>query len=87
MAITNFEVYATRLRDDKLSVKLKLTIAHELCESLEFFQLQDYSRFVSILWPVIRDLLLKTPAVFMSTAPEQVSNPQQTTTQDVCKCC
>ncbi|KAJ2497905.1 transcription-associated protein 1 [Coemansia sp. RSA 1972] len=71
MAITNFEVYATRLRDDKLSVKLKLTIAHELCESLEFFQLQDYSRFVSILWPVIRDLLLKTPAVFMSTAPEQ----------------
>ncbi|KAJ1749129.1 transcription-associated protein 1 [Coemansia sp. RSA 1821] len=71
MAITNFEVYATRLRDDRLNIKLKQTIAHELCESLEFFQLQDYSRFVSILWPVIRDLLVKTPPVFVSTAPEQ----------------
>ncbi|KAI9504653.1 hypothetical protein BX070DRAFT_222582 [Coemansia spiralis] len=72
MAITNFEVYATRLRDERLDVKLKQTIAHELCESLEFIQLQDYSRFVSILWPVIRDLLLKTPPVFVSSAPEQV---------------
>ncbi|KAJ1995714.1 transcription-associated protein 1 [Coemansia sp. RSA 1358] len=71
MAITNFEVYATRLRDERLDVKLKQTIAHELCESLEFIQLQDYSRFVSILWPVIRDLLLKTPPVFVSSAPEQ----------------
>ncbi|KAJ1892504.1 transcription-associated protein 1, partial [Kickxella alabastrina] len=71
MAITNFEVYATRLRDERLDVKLKQTIAHELCESLEFFQLQDYTRFVAILWPVIRDLLLKTPPVFVSSAPEQ----------------
>ncbi|KAJ2158406.1 transcription-associated protein 1 [Coemansia sp. RSA 552] len=71
MAITNFEVYATRLRDDRLGVKLKQTIAHELCESLEFFQLQDYSRFVTVLWPVVRDLLLKTPPVFVSSAPEQ----------------
>lgn len=73
MAITNFEVYATRLRDERLDIKLKQTIAHELCESLECFQLQDYSRFVTILWPVIRDLLVKTPPVFISSAPEQVS--------------
>ncbi|KAJ2064803.1 transcription-associated protein 1 [Coemansia sp. S146] len=71
MGITNFEVYATRLRDERLDVKLKQTIAHELCESLEAFQPQDYSRFVSILWPVIRDILLKTPPVFVSSAPEQ----------------
>ncbi|KAJ1816716.1 transcription-associated protein 1, partial [Coemansia sp. RSA 2598] len=71
MAITNFEVYATRLRDERLDVKLKQTIAHELCDSLEFFQLQDYTRFVAILWPVIRDLLLKTPPVFVSSVPEQ----------------
>ncbi|KAJ2685471.1 transcription-associated protein 1 [Coemansia spiralis] len=71
MAITNFEVYATRLRDERLDVKLKQTIAHELCESLEAFQPQDYSRFVSILWPVIRDILLKTPPVFVGSAPEQ----------------
>ncbi|KAJ2091537.1 transcription-associated protein 1 [Coemansia sp. RSA 986] len=71
MAITNFEVYATRLRDENLDVKLKQTIAHELCESLEYIQLQDYSRFVAILWPVIRDLLIKTPPVFVSSAPEQ----------------
>ncbi|KAJ2795298.1 transcription-associated protein 1, partial [Coemansia guatemalensis] len=71
MAVTNFEVYATRLRDDRLSIKLKQTIAHELCESLEFFQLQDFTRFVAVLWPVIRDLLLKTPPVFVSAAPEQ----------------
>lgn len=72
MGITNFEVYATRLRDERLDVKLKQTIAHELCESLEAFQPQDYSRFVSILWPVIRDILVKTPPVFVSSAPEQV---------------
>ncbi|KAJ2889006.1 transcription-associated protein 1, partial [Coemansia asiatica] len=71
MAITNFEVYATRLRDERLDTKLKQTIAHELCDSLEFFQLQDYTRFVAILWPVIRDLLLKTPPVFVSSVPEQ----------------
>ncbi|KAJ2001080.1 transcription-associated protein 1, partial [Coemansia thaxteri] len=71
MAITNFEVYATRLRDERLDIKLKQTIAHELCESLEFFQPQDYSRFVAILWPVVRDILLKTPPVFVSSAPEQ----------------
>ncbi|KAJ2606540.1 transcription-associated protein 1 [Coemansia sp. RSA 1722] len=71
MAITNFEVYATRLRDERLDIKLKQTIAHELCDSLEFFQLQDYTRFVAILWPVIRDLLLKTPPVFVSSVPEQ----------------
>ncbi|KAJ2766641.1 transcription-associated protein 1, partial [Coemansia nantahalensis] len=71
MAITNLEVYATRLRDDRLSAKLKQTIAHELCESLELLQPQDYARFVTIVWPVIRDLLLKTPPVFVSTAAEQ----------------
>ncbi|KAJ1736005.1 transcription-associated protein 1 [Coemansia biformis] len=71
MAITNLEIYATRLRDDRLSPKLKQTIAHELCESLEFLQPQDYARFVAILWPVIRDLLLKTSPVFVNTAPEQ----------------
>ncbi|KAJ2731298.1 transcription-associated protein 1 [Coemansia sp. BCRC 34962] len=71
MAITNFEVYATRLRDERLDVKLKQTIAHELCESLEAFQPQDYSRFVTILWPVIRDILLKTLPVFVGSAPEQ----------------
>ncbi|KAJ2613804.1 transcription-associated protein 1 [Coemansia sp. RSA 1365] len=71
MAVTNFEVYATRLRDDRLNIKLKQTIAHELCESLEFSQLQDYTRFVAVLWPVIRDLLLKTSPVFVSTSPEQ----------------
>ncbi|KAJ2717297.1 transcription-associated protein 1 [Coemansia spiralis] len=71
MAITNLEVYATRLRDDRLSAKLKQTIAHELCESLELLQPQEYARFVAIVWPVIRDLLLKTPPVFVNTAPEQ----------------
>ncbi|KAI8320067.1 hypothetical protein GQ54DRAFT_9695 [Martensiomyces pterosporus] len=71
MAITNFDIYATRLRDEKLDAKLKYTIALELCESLEFFQSQDYARFVAILWPVIRDLLIKNPPVFLSSAPEQ----------------
>ncbi|KAJ2681994.1 transcription-associated protein 1, partial [Coemansia sp. RSA 1285] len=71
MAITNFEVFATRLRDENLDVRLKQTIAHELCESLEYIQLQDYSRFVALLWPVIRDLLVKMPPIFVSSAPEQ----------------
>ncbi|KAJ2511535.1 transcription-associated protein 1, partial [Coemansia sp. RSA 2049] len=72
MAITNFEVFATRLRDENLDVRLKQTIAHELCESLEYIQLQDYSRFVALLWPVIRDLLVKMPPIFVSSAPEQI---------------
>ncbi|KAJ1932885.1 transcription-associated protein 1, partial [Linderina pennispora] len=71
MAITNFEIFATRLRDEKLDVKLKGTIALDLCENLELIQPQDYARFVSILWPVIRDLLLKIPPVFVNSAPEQ----------------
>ncbi|KAJ2724937.1 transcription-associated protein 1 [Coemansia sp. Benny D115] len=71
MAVPNFDVFATRLRDERLDAKLKQTIAHELCETLESFQPQEYTRFVAILWPVIRDLLLKTPPVFVSSAPEQ----------------
>ncbi|KAJ1677194.1 transcription-associated protein 1, partial [Spiromyces aspiralis] len=68
--LTNFEVYASRLRDSSIVVKLKYTIALELCESLEFFQPHDTPAFMNILWPAIREYLLNNPPVFISASPE-----------------
>ncbi|KAJ1922206.1 transcription-associated protein 1 [Mycoemilia scoparia] len=67
----NFEIYASRLSGTSINTKLKCTIALELCESFEYFQPQDTSRFMNILWPTIRDFLLKSPPVFTSNSMDQ----------------
>ncbi|PVU85356.1 hypothetical protein BB560_007056 [Smittium megazygosporum] len=69
--LTNFEVFATRLSDSDLDVDLKCSIASELCDSLDSFQLQEVQRFPTILWPVLRDILVSGTPAFQSDVPEQ----------------
>jgi transformation/transcription domain-associated protein len=57
-------------------VKVKLQAASELRDSIDLFTHTgpaDYTRFLQKLMPVFLDLL-KGPAVFISTSPEQVSS-------------
>ena len=57
-----------------IDVKVKLQAASELRDSLDLFTHTgpaDYTRFLQKLMPVFLDLL-KGPAVFISTSPEQV---------------
>ncbi|KAF9581361.1 hypothetical protein BGW38_001654, partial [Lunasporangiospora selenospora] len=67
----NCEVFATRLSDPALDVKLKVKIASELRDSVEIFQSVEYARFLSILMPVFTDILQNGLPVFASNAPEQ----------------
>ncbi|OMJ29873.1 Transcription-associated protein 1 [Smittium culicis] len=69
--LTNFEVFANRLSDPILEVELKCTIASELCDSIDLFQPQDGLRFCNLLWPSIKNVLINTPPVFISSHPEQ----------------
>ncbi|ORX90024.1 hypothetical protein K493DRAFT_381622 [Basidiobolus meristosporus CBS 931.73] len=69
--VLNCEVYATRLADPNLDVKLKVTIALELRDSVEIFQSVEYPRFLSVLMKVFSDILTKGAPVFVSNAPEQ----------------
>ncbi|KAK9721294.1 transcription-associated protein 1 [Basidiobolus ranarum] len=69
--VLNCEVYATRLADPNLDVKLKVTIALELRDSVEIFQSVEYPRFLSVLMKVFSDILTKGTPVFISNAPEQ----------------
>ncbi|KAF9357807.1 hypothetical protein BGX26_003026, partial [Mortierella sp. AD094] len=70
-AVVNCEVFATRLSDPALDVKLKVKIASELRDSVEIFQSVEYARFLSILMPVFSDILMNGQPVFASNAPEQ----------------
>ncbi|KAI8605964.1 hypothetical protein EDD21DRAFT_315697 [Dissophora ornata] len=70
-AVVNCEVFATRLSDPALDVKLKFKIASELRDSVEIFQSVEYARFLSILMPVFTDILMNGQPVFASNAPEQ----------------
>ncbi|KAF9958937.1 hypothetical protein BGZ72_010618 [Mortierella alpina] len=70
-AVVNCEVFATRLSDPGLDVKLKVKIASELRDSVEIFQSVEYARFLSILMPVFTDILMNGQPVFASNAPEQ----------------
>ncbi|RUP49800.1 hypothetical protein BC936DRAFT_141434 [Jimgerdemannia flammicorona] len=70
MALTALNVYAHRLSDPGLEIKLKNTIASELRDQVEVYQ-PEYPRFLSVLIPVFVDLLRNGQPVFISNAPEQ----------------
>lgn len=73
MAERNVDVYAARLGDPVLELKLKFHIAQELRDSIDFFtQGSQYPAFLKKMIPIFLKLL-DSPPVFISTSWEQVS--------------
>ncbi|RPB12496.1 hypothetical protein P167DRAFT_506485 [Morchella conica CCBAS932] len=66
------DVYAARLGDSTLDVKLKLQIAGELRDSIDVFTHvpTEYTKFLQKLMPVFFTILNGQP-VFISTSPDQ----------------
>ncbi|KAI9769878.1 MAG: hypothetical protein M1839_003575 [Geoglossum umbratile] len=70
MAGTPVDVFAARLGDPNLEIKLKVSIAAELRDSIDLFQGAAYPSFLAKLMPVFMQLLQGKP-VFISTSAEQ----------------
>lgn len=69
--MTTLNVYAHRLGDPALDIKLKCTIASDLRDQVEVFQSLEYPRFLSVLMPVFLDNLRNGTPVFVSNSLEQ----------------
>ncbi|KAJ1989114.1 transcription-associated protein 1 [Dimargaris cristalligena] len=69
--IPNCEVYAARLADPHLDTTLKNTIIRELRDSFDFYQASNYDHFLSVIFPVFKDLLTKQQPAFVENAAEQ----------------
>ncbi|KAI8052219.1 hypothetical protein BDF22DRAFT_743794 [Syncephalis plumigaleata] len=69
--VPDCEVYATRLADPNLDIKLKVTIATELRDKVEIFQSVEYKRFLALLLPVFTSILRDGQPAFSSNASEQ----------------
>ncbi|KAH0547803.1 hypothetical protein FGG08_000060 [Glutinoglossum americanum] len=67
---TPVDVFAARLGDPNLEIKLKVSIAAELRDSIDIFQGQTYPTFLAKLMPIFMQLLQSKP-VFISTSAEQ----------------
>ncbi|KAH0562572.1 hypothetical protein GP486_002747 [Trichoglossum hirsutum] len=67
---TSVDVFAARLGDPNLEIKLKVSIASELRDSIDLFQGPAYPKFLAKLMPVFMQLLQGKP-VFISTSAEQ----------------
>ncbi|CAI2169805.1 6786_t:CDS:10 [Funneliformis geosporum] len=65
------EIFAARLADPNITIKLKLTIAINLRDSIEAYQNADYSHFLKVLIPVLKKILEGEPPVFDSNSEEQ----------------
>ncbi|KAI9827707.1 MAG: hypothetical protein M1819_006908 [Sarea resinae] len=71
MAERSIEIFATRLGDPSLDIKLKVTVATELRDAIEFTcQGATYPIFLKKLMPVLIKLL-ESPPVFISNSWEQ----------------
>ncbi|OZJ06116.1 hypothetical protein BZG36_01053 [Bifiguratus adelaidae] len=68
---TDVNVYAARLSDPTLDVKLRCRIAAELRDQQEVYQAAENVRFCQTLIPVFSDILKNSQPVFKSDAPEQ----------------
>ncbi|KAH8432035.1 transcription-associated protein 1 [Aspergillus melleus] len=69
----NIDIYASKLADEKLDIKLRSNVALELRDNIEpLCSGASYPIFLSKLWPVFKTILKGEP-VFSSSSFEQVS--------------
>ncbi|ORX76848.1 FAT-domain-containing protein [Anaeromyces robustus] len=62
---------ATRLNDQNIDIKVKITILNEIKDSIETIQAVEYSRFLNLFFPVFFSILTQTQPSFISTNPQQ----------------
>jgi len=62
---------ATRLNDQNIDIKVKITILNEIKDSIETIQAVEYIRFLNLFIPIFFSILTQTQPSFISTHPHQ----------------
>jgi len=62
---------ATRLNDQNIDIKVKITILNEIKDSIETMQPVEYSLFLHLFFPVFFSILTQTQPSFISVQPQQ----------------
>ncbi|KAJ6097184.1 hypothetical protein N7499_001558 [Penicillium canescens] len=71
----NIEIYASKLGDEKLDVKVRANVATELRDSIEpLCSGASYPIFLSKLWPVFKTILKGDPVFFSMSYEQKLRN-------------
>ncbi|KAL6601053.1 hypothetical protein U3516DRAFT_602921 [Neocallimastix sp. 'constans'] len=62
---------ATRLNDQNIDIKVKITILNEIKDSIETIQAVEYTRFLNLFFPIFFSILTQTQPSFTSIHPHQ----------------
>ncbi|KAJ5908627.1 PIK-related kinase FATC [Penicillium taxi] len=71
----NIDIYANKLGDDKLDIKIRANVATELRDNIEALCMgTNYPTFLAKLWPVFKTILKGEPVFFSMSYEQKLRN-------------